>query len=164
MNNTMTGDGGHPPEVLGGVEEIRCNDHVIAIIVFGAFSRPGIHFFTPSEFSQQLAYMNHPQGKKIAAHIHQPAPREVLLTQEVLFIRKGKMRVDFYDKDQRYLESRNLHGGDTILLIDGGHGFEVLEDLEMFEVKQGPFVGDRDKKRFEAILPETLDFGPSEKQ
>jgi hypothetical protein len=163
MNIKTASAGGHPAKSLDAVEEIRCDDRVIAIIVFGAFSRPGIHFFTPSEFSQQLAYMNHPPGKKIAAHIHQPAPREVLLTQEVLFIKRGKLRVDFYDKNQTYLESRVLQTGDTILLIDGGHGFEVLEELEMFEVKQGPFVGDRDKKRFDAILPETLNFGSFDK-
>ena len=66
-------------------------------------------------------------------------------------IRKGRLRVDFYDEEQRYLESRILEAGDTILLITGGHGFEVLEEVEMIEVKQGPYVGDGDKTRFAGI-------------
>jgi mannose-6-phosphate isomerase-like protein (cupin superfamily) len=77
-------------------------------------------------------------------------PREVHYTQEVLFIRRGVLRVDFYDDRQNYLESRTLHGGDTILLASGGHGFEVLEEVEMIEVKQGPYAGEHDKIRFEA--------------
>jgi hypothetical protein len=95
--------------------------------------------------------MRHPAGKLIAPHVHNPVPREVLFTQEVLLIRKGKLRVDFYDTEQHYCESRILHAGDVILLIQGGHGFEVLEDVEMIEVKQGPYVGDHDKTRFVGI-------------
>jgi hypothetical protein len=92
--------------------------------------------------------MNHPKGKSIQRHYHNPVKREVHYTQEVLVIKRGKIKVDFYDKELNYLESRILAQGDIILLSDGGHGFEVLEDLEMFEVKQGPFAGDGDKTRF----------------
>jgi mannose-6-phosphate isomerase-like protein (cupin superfamily) len=77
--------------------------------------------------------------------------REVQFTQEVLFIRKGRLRVDFYDTRQHYLRSCVLGAGDVILLIKGGHGFEVLEDVEMIEVKQGPYVGEQDKTRFVGI-------------
>jgi mannose-6-phosphate isomerase-like protein (cupin superfamily) len=80
--------------------------------------------------------------------VHKKVQREVHFTQETLFIRKGKLKVDFYSVDQEYLESRILESGDVILLIKGGHGFEVLEDLEMFEVKQGPYAGDADKIKF----------------
>ena len=69
-------------------------------------------------------------------------------TQEVLFIKKGKLKVDFYNEHQNYLESRILEAGDVILLASGGHGFEVLEEIEMIEVKQGPFTGENDKTRF----------------
>jgi hypothetical protein len=77
----------------------------------------------------------------------------VRFTQEVLFIRKGVLRVDFYNNDKSYLESRMLHGGDTILLATGGHGFEVIEEVEMIEVKQGPYAGEADKTRFQGIKP-----------
>jgi mannose-6-phosphate isomerase-like protein (cupin superfamily) len=123
------------------------------VIVRGEFAEPGIHFFTPGEFSQQLGFMRHPAGKVIEAHVHNPAPRTVAYTQETLFIRRGRLRVDFFSKDQIYLESRELKGGDVILLIQGGHGFEVLEELEMIEVKQGPYAGDQDKTRFDGRRP-----------
>jgi mannose-6-phosphate isomerase-like protein (cupin superfamily) len=95
--------------------------------------------------------MSHPKGKQILPHVHNPVPREVKYTQEVLFIKKGKLRVDFYNNDQSYLESRILKEGDIILLAEGGHGFEALEELQMIEVKQGPYAGDMDKTRFEPI-------------
>jgi mannose-6-phosphate isomerase-like protein (cupin superfamily) len=133
------------------VEHIVEKRLVCATIVRAGFREPGINFFTPDELSQQLAFMRHPPGKIIEPHVHNPVPREVQFTQEVLFIRKGRLRVDFYDSDQRYLESRILGPGDVILLIQGGHGFEVLEEVEMIEVKQGPYVGEQDKTRFVGI-------------
>jgi mannose-6-phosphate isomerase-like protein (cupin superfamily) len=130
------------------IETINFKDQLFAIIVSNRFNEPGIHFFTPNDLSQQLAYMKHPAGKLIDPHVHNPVPREVHYTQEVLFIKKGKVRVDFYGDDQVYLESRTLETGDTILLATGGHGFEMLEETEMIEVKQGPYAGEEDKTRF----------------
>ncbi|WP_254960198.1 MULTISPECIES: hypothetical protein [unclassified Cyanobium] len=95
--------------------------------------------------------MNRPEGYVIPPHVHNPVPREVQYTKEVLFIKSGRVRVDFYDDDQTYLESRVLETGDVILLAYGGHGFEMLEPTEMIEVKQGPYAGDQDKTRFEGI-------------
>ena len=135
------------------VERIEHAGELLALIVRREFAEPGIHFFTPNELSQQLAFMRHPAGKVIGAHVHNPVTRMVAYTQETLFIRRGRLRVDFFDNDQTYLESRELRGGDVILLIQGGHGFEVLEDLEMFEVKQGPYAGDADKTRFDGRPP-----------
>jgi hypothetical protein len=133
------------------VEQIKVKEKLLAVIISHEFCEPGVHFFTPSDLSQQMAYMRHPAGREISPHVHNPVPREVRFTQEVLFIRKGKLRVDFYDDERNYLESRILEGGDTILLATGGHGFEVLEEVEMIEVKQGPYAGDQDKTRFEPV-------------
>jgi hypothetical protein len=133
------------------VEQITYQDRLLAIIVPHQFDRPGIHFFTPNELSQQLAYMRHPQGKIIPPHVHNEVIREVAYTQEVLFMRKGKLRVDFYNDERVYLESRTIETGDVILLVSGGHGFEVLEEIEMIEVKQGPYIGDRDRTQFVGI-------------
>ena len=130
------------------IEKITDQDVVLAIIVRSSFSQPGINFFTPNDYSQQLAYMSHPTGKEIQPHVHKKVQREVHYTQETLFIRKGKLQVDFYSDEQKFLESRDLEAGDVILLIKGGHGFKVVEDLEMFEVKQGPYAGDEDKIKF----------------
>ena len=132
-------------------EYVRDGETLVAIIVRSDFSASGVTFFTPDEFSQQLAYMKHPRDKVIAPHVHNAVPRQVTYTREVLFIKKGRLRVDFYSEDRRYLESRALGAGDVILLASGGHGFKVLEPLEMIEVKQGPYSGDHDKTRFDGI-------------
>jgi len=139
---------------LDPVERIQHGAALLALIVRREFAEPGVHFFTPNDFSQQLGVMCHPAGKVIGAHVHKPVRRTVAFTQETLFIRRGRLRVDFYDEAQAYLESRELKAGDVILLIQGGHGFEALEDLEMIEVKQGPYAGDEDKIRFEGGRPE----------
>ncbi len=133
------------------IETIRLKEQVLAIILRKNFSADGIHFVTPSDFSQQLAYMHHPAGKIIQPHVHNPVHRDVTYTQEVLFIKRGKLRIDFYDSKQQYLESRVLVSGDIILLASAGHGFEILEEIEMFEVKQGPYLEHEDKIRFDGI-------------
>lgn len=135
------------------VETVSADGQTLALIVRGSINRPGISFFTPNDFSQQLAYMQHPAGRAIVPHLHKPVQRAVTKTLEVLFVRKGKLRVDFYGDDQAYRESRLLGSGDVILLVSGGHGFEVLEAVEMFEVKQGPYAGDGDKTRIAAVDP-----------
>lgn len=138
---------------MQNIEQIlNKNGQIMAIIISHRFNEKGIHFFTPNEFSQQLAYMNHPAGKIIEPHYHNAVQRNVVFTQEVLIIKKGKLKVDFYDDDLKHTESRILETGDIILLSAGGHGFEVLEDLEMIEVKQGPYQGEADKTRFNASL------------
>lgn len=121
---------------------------LMAIIIGHNFNEPGIHFFTPNDFSQQLAYMNHPAGKIIEPHYHNPVDRNVTYTQEVLVIKKGKLKVNFYNEKLEFITSRILVSGDVILLSSGGHGFEVMEELEMIEIKQGPYAGDTDKTRF----------------
>lgn len=131
------------------IEEIKHNGEIIAIIIKHNYSKEGISFFTPDDFSQQLAFMSHKQGKVIEPHVHNKVSRQVHYTQEVLFIRKGRLQVDLYSVDRKHLETRILEAGDVIMLASGGHGFEALDDIEMFEVKQGPYSGDADKTRFE---------------
>lgn len=138
------------------IQEIKHRDLLLGIKISSKYSEPGIHFFTPDDFSQQLAFMKHPVGKIIQPHVHNEVAREVQFTKEVLFIRKGKIRVDFYTDEQNYIESHILETGDVILLSEGGHGFEILEDTEMIEVKQGPYAGELDKTRFEPICDNKL--------
>ena len=133
------------------VESVVSGDITLAVILRADYHAEGIEFFTPNDFSQQLGYMNRPKGYVIPPHVHNAVAREVQFTKEVLIIRTGMVRVDFYDDDQNYLESRLLKQGDIVLLAHGGHGFEMLEDSEIVEVKQGPYAGDDDKTRFTGI-------------
>lgn len=132
------------PEIIKNKERQIC-----AVIIRSDFKQQsGIRFFTPSEFSQQLAYMKHEKGKIIQPHIHKEVNREVVRTQEVLIVRSGKVQVDLYTGEKEYYNSFILGAGDLVLLASGGHGFTMLEPTEMIEIKQGPYLGDEDKVRF----------------
>jgi hypothetical protein len=139
------------------IERITHGELELALILRHTEHRDGIEFFTPASATLQLGYMNRPDGHVIPPHVHKPVSREVLYTAEVLFIRRGRVRVDFYDELQQYLESRVLVSGDVILLARGGHGFLMLEPSEIVEVKQGPYAGDKDKVRFAPATPAAND-------
>lgn len=138
------------------IERILCDGIELALIVRHNFHANGIEFFTPGSYSQQLGYMNRPKGYVIAPHIHRPVAREVQFTKEVLIVKSGRVRVDFYSEQRTYLRSTVMEAGDVILLAYGGHGFEMLEPTEMIEVKQGPYAGDLDKERFEPVNADAL--------
>ena len=140
----------------GQVEEITSSEGLLALIIRSEATASGVHFYTPDAFSQQVAAMGHRKGKVIPPHVHNPVSRNVVYTQEVLVIKSGVLRVDFYSSGREYLESRCLRKGDIILLARGGHGFEVLEDLQMVEIKQGPYAGERDKTRFAPVDQDKL--------
>lgn len=131
------------------IERVEKNKKIYAIIIRANYSKDGIEFFTPNEFSQQLAYMKRPKGYNISPHLHLNTNKNIQNTQEVLLIRSGKVRVDFYEPDKKYFLSKILTKGDVILLAFGGHGFEILEESEIIEVKQGPYEEAKDKERFE---------------
>lgn len=133
------------------IKQISYHGKFIAFIISSRFHQSGVNFVTPHDFPQQLAYISHPTGKVIQPHTHNSITREINHTQEVLFIRKGRLRVDFYDNQQEYLESCIVESGDVVFLVDGGHGFEILEDLEMIEVKQGPYIGEQERTRFTGV-------------
>jgi hypothetical protein len=133
------------------IQKIVHNGEIIAIIIGNDFKQDGLAFFTENHYSQQLGYMNRPEGYAIAPHLHNLHKREVFQTQETLFIRSGKVRVDFYEDEHTYLESRILSKGDILLLVSGGHGFKMLEPTEIIEVKQGPYMEKEDKVRFQEV-------------
>ena len=136
---------------LNQTEQIKINDQIIAIIIYNEFNKEGIEFFTPGDFSQQLGYMKRKKGYAIQEHIHILQPREIKYTQETLFVRRGRVRVNLYSDDKKYITSRELKTGDAILLASGGHGLEFLEETELIEVKQGPYYGDKDKVWFNGV-------------
>jgi hypothetical protein len=139
------------------MQKIIYNNIDLAYILRSDFKKSGIHFFSPPEFSQQLGYMNRDTGYCIAPHDHNPVTRTIMWTQEVLFIKSGKVRIDLYAPQTReYIESYILNMGDVILLAHGGHGFEILENAEIIEVKQGPYSGEADKTRFEPVTQDKL--------
>ena len=128
-----------------GVEPVEWGGILLGLIVRSTFRQEGIRFFTPPTFSQQLAYMNRPAGYRIRPHVHLPVARALVGTQEALWVKSGRVRIDFYDAARVLRTQRVLEAGDLVLLTGGGHGFEMLTDCEMMEVKQGPFTPAADK-------------------
>lgn len=136
------------------VIKIDYNGVELGAIVRSTYHNSGIGFFSEENDGLQLGYMNRPDGHVIVPHTHNKIKREVYYTEEILFIRSGEVRVDFYDDNQQYIESHMVHSGDIVILKGGGHGFKVLERADIFEVKQGPYLGTQDKVRFEPIADE----------
>jgi hypothetical protein len=130
------------------LEKIYSGQQLLALILRSEFESDGIEFFTPSHFSQQLGYMNRPKGFTITPHLHNVVNRDVELTQEVLFIKSGSVKMDIYDLDKKLIQTCVLNKGDVVLLASGGHGFTMLEKSEIIEVKTGPHLGEKDKTRF----------------
>ena len=133
------------------IEKIEHNGKLLSIIIRHSFNSDGIHFFTPHDFSQQLAYMKRPKGHKVDCHVHNPVIRQIVFTKEVLFLKRGKIRIDFYTDEKNYIESLIMEPGDVILLATGGHGIEMLEESELIEIKQGPYTDEMDKTRFVGV-------------
>lgn len=141
---------------MDSVIKIENNGLELGSIVRSTYHNSGIGFFSEDHDGLQLGYMNRPDDYIIAPHTHNKIKREVFFTEEILFIRSGMVRVDFYDDNQQYIESHIVHGGDIVILKAGGHGFKVLERADIFEVKQGPYLGAQDKVRFEPIADERV--------
>lgn len=138
-----------------GVEEIYApesfegSEGLLAIIVYSGYQTDGITFFTPPESPQQLAFMRHTAGKVIEPHTHNAIRRVIDRTQEVLLVRKGVLELTLYTSDRQPVVSRMLGPGDVVILMSGGHGFVVREEAELWEVKQGPYLGkEKDKAIF----------------
>jgi len=134
------------------IEKISHKKKMYALIVRSKYrKKSGINFFTPNESTQQFGYMKHKKNYLIMPHKHNKRLTKILITTEVIILFKGMLRVDFYDNKKKYLFSKKIYAGDIIMLVNGGHGFKVLKDVEMIEVKQGPYSLSADKTKFNKI-------------
>jgi hypothetical protein len=139
------------------IKKINYKNKLYALIINKKYKKKkGINFFTPNNFTQQIGYMNHKKGHVIQPHIHKERLTKIIMTTETLIILEGLIRIDFYNTKQKYLFSKKIKGGDIIFLMYGGHGFEILKDTKMIEVKQGPFKKDKDKEKFLPINEKKL--------
>lgn len=134
------------------IENIKYKKKLYAIIVRSKFrKKKGINFFTPKNVTQQFGYMKHKKNHLIMPHKHNKRLTKILTTTEVIILLKGILRVDFYNNNKKYLFSKKISSDDLIMLVNGGHGFKVLKDVEMIEVKQGPYKLSIDKFKFNKI-------------
>ena len=130
-------------------EKIMDGDLILAIVIRNSDWEEGLNFVSSEEDYLQVGIWGYNKGKKLEPHIHLLAPREVLRTQEVVFVKDGRIKADIYTEKGEFLKSVELRKGDVIILLNGGHGYEILEDnTRVLEVKNGPYVGaDKDRKR-----------------
>ena len=134
------------------IEKIFHKKKLLALIVRGTYrKKKGITFFTPNESTQQFGYMKHKKKYIIKPHLHKKRITKILYTTEVILLLKGILRVDFYNDAKSYLFSKILKQNDIIMLVHGGHGFKILKEVEMLEIKQGPYSLIKDKIKFENI-------------
>jgi len=134
------------------IEKIIYKKKLFALIVKGNYrKKKGITFFTPNNATQQFGYMKHKKNYFIKPHKHNKRITKILKTTEVILILKGILRVDFYSQKNKYLFSKLVKKNDILMLMHGGHGFKVIKDIEMIEVKQGPYSLAKDKTKFDSV-------------
>jgi len=134
------------------IEKISHKKKIIALIIkTKKVKKRGAYFYSPKNFTQQVGLINHSSKYSIQPHTHQSYPRKINKTSEVLYVKSGVIRVDFYNNKKEYFLSKLLKKDDLIILVDGSHGFKIIKKCKLIEVKQGPFIKSLDKKRFKAI-------------
>jgi len=130
------------------VERIYWGNACLAYIIRAGFLPDETIFLTPPDYKQQVGYIVYPAGGEIQRHIHQSLKRHIVGTSEVLIVRKGRCEIDVYDDDRKLVATRELREGDIMIMVGGGHGFRMLEDTILLEIKQGPYPGVEEKERF----------------
>ena len=133
---------------MGPVEQIIWKDKPLAYIIRAEIAPGKTTFLTPSELNLQVGFVVYPAGGEVARHLHRPMERHIVGTSEVLVVKEGRCQMDIYDDDRRLVATRELRKGDIMLMVGGGHGFRMLEDTVLLEVKQGPYTGLDEKERF----------------
>ena len=130
------------------VEHITWQGQPLAYIIRGEIAPDKTTFLTEDSFKQQVGFVVYPRGAEIARHVHRPLRRHIIGTSEVLVVKKGRCEIDIYNDARALVATRELRQGDVMLMIGGGHGFRMLEDTILLEVKQGPYTGVDEKERF----------------
>jgi oxalate decarboxylase/phosphoglucose isomerase-like protein (cupin superfamily) len=131
------------------MEYIRTKDDVLtSIIIRRDFQPTETTFVTQPELAQQVGFVVYPAGGVIKRHIHKNVDRQNISSSEALIIRKGKLEIDIFDQNKSLLVTRVLEAGDFVLMVSGGHGFRILEDTILLEIKLGPYAGVLDKELF----------------
>jgi hypothetical protein len=130
------------------VERIFWDGRPLAYIIRAEMSPQRTTFLTPSEFKQQVGFVVYPAGGEIQRHVHRRLERHLVGTSEVLIVRRGHCEIDIYNNERELVATHQLHQGDIMLMVDGGHGFRMIEDTVFLEVKQGPYTGLEEKERF----------------
>ena len=134
------------------IKNITVDKKIVAkVFKYQNKSFKGIEFFTANNLNMQIGLMGHSKNHIIKPHYHINRKKIIKQMSDLLIIFSGQLKVYFYNKKKLRDKSLILNKKDMILLISGGHGFKVLKKLEMLEIKQGPFIGEKDKMRLKKL-------------
>ena len=131
-----------------GVEIIESDGKELCYIIRAELAPDRTTFVTPPHFKQQVGFVVYPAEGEVQRHMHLPLKRHLVGTSEVLMVRKGRCIVDVYNDTREIVSSHEVQTGDLVLMVGGGHGFRMLEDTLLLEVKQGPYLECEEKERF----------------
>ena len=134
--------------MMQGIEIISSSGVELCYVIRGEVAPENTTFITPSDYKQQVGFIAYPAGGEVQRHLHLPLERHLVGTSEVLLVRKGRCLLDVYDDDKNLVASREVEAGDLVLMVGGGHGFRMVEDTLLLEVKQGPYLECEEKERF----------------
>jgi hypothetical protein len=135
--------------LMNGIEWIKDGEAILSVVIRSFAAPEKTSFITPDSFTQQAGFIVYPAGGEIVNHTHKMIARQLTGTPETLFIRKGKLKVRFYNSVRELKGETVVEAGDILMLVSGGHGFSIIEDAILFEIKQGPYTGLVEKERFE---------------
>lgn len=124
------------------------NNNLIAIVHKDSDFRDGKTFYTDNNKDFQFGTFKLEQGEIIENHIHNLQKREINNTSEAIVVIKGSLKIMLFDNEKNFIDSVIINTNDAILLFEGGHGIEVIEESKFIEFKQGPYIEDMDKKHF----------------
>ena len=117
------------------------------LIVYGDTLESGLQFYTEDKSFLQVGSWKYEKGKILSPHAHRISERKSNLTQEFVYVKKGSIEIEVYDRNDEIIAREVLNGGDFIILFGGGHGYKILRDSEVIEVKNGPYPGIEKDKR-----------------
>ncbi len=138
-------------ETLPGVERYLdpATNTLLAIVVRDDFRGGQYNFLTPDDFPMQLGVNFYTSGQRIQPHVHVDSRRNVRTQQELLFLKRGRAVLHLYTDRRELAHDVDLRAGDCVLLASGGHGLDILEQAQLIEAKQGPYLGVGEKIKFD---------------
>ena len=122
----------------------------IAIIIKANDVVSSTTFFSDPLDELQLGLIATNQLRGIPKHKHLSYERKLNQTSEFLLIRNGSCKINLWGTLDEDVQSFVLNKGDGILLLGGIHSIDSQSDqLQILEVKQGPYAGSLDKEILE---------------
>ena len=133
---------------MDNVEIISANGQPLCYVIRGSTQPTQTTFITPPDSKQQVGFIVYSRDGVIKRHIHRQLERHIVGMAEVLVVRSGHCQIEVYDEEKKPVTVRDLYQNDVVVMVAGGHGFKIVEDTVLLEIKQGPYLGPEDKELF----------------